>query len=176
MSYRTLQTRHADSPERLRVGTTPRSVDLSFCLLPLSTGSFVMVFLPGPTDPFYELMHPPPDETSAQKTARLKRELDAQRVSDSIDEEIKQERANEKRKKDVVNVLLLGQAESGEYPLLWRGLTLKVIYPQENPQLLRVRFSLFQLYFIYLFTFDVQTFACGMPEPNGKRSVMVGVP
>lgn len=77
-----------------------------------------MVFLSGPTDPFYELMHPPPDETVAQKTARLKRELDAQRVSDSIDEEIKQERAKERKKKDIINVLLLGQAESGEYSLL----------------------------------------------------------
>lgn len=80
-----------------------------------------MVFLAGPTDPFYELMNPPPDETSAQRAARLKRELDAQRVSDSIDEAIKQERAKERGKKNVIKVLLLGQAESGEYPLPWRG-------------------------------------------------------
>ena len=40
---------------------------------------------------------------------------------------IKTERAKEKRKKKVINVLLLGQAESGdsEHPLLWTGLTLK---------------------------------------------------
>ena len=82
-----------------------------------------MVFIAGPSDPFYELMHPPLDETSAQKTARLKRELDAQRVSDIIDEEIKQERAKEKSKKDVINVLLLGQAESGEHLLLCHNLT-----------------------------------------------------
>lgn len=74
-----------------------------------------MVFLPGPTDPFYELMQPPPDETPAQKTARLKRELDAQRVSDSIDEDIKRERAEGKKKKNIIKVLLLGQAESGQY-------------------------------------------------------------
>lgn len=73
-----------------------------------------MGFLPGPTDPFYEFMQPPPDETPAQKTARLKRELDAQRVSDGIDEEIKQERAMERKKKHIIKVLLLGQAESGE--------------------------------------------------------------
>jgi len=76
-----------------------------------------MVFLPGPTDPFYEFMQPPPDETPAQKTARLKRELDAQRVNDSIDEDIKQERAREKKKKNIIKVLLLGQAESGEHLL-----------------------------------------------------------
>lgn len=106
------------------MGTTPRSVIwdflilLPFCPLPFSSGSLAMVFIAGPSDPFYELMHPPLDETSAQKTARLKRELDAQRVSDIIDEEIKQERAKEKSKKDVINVLLLGQAESGEHRLL----------------------------------------------------------
>ncbi|KDR77215.1 hypothetical protein GALMADRAFT_66144 [Galerina marginata CBS 339.88] len=71
-----------------------------------------MGFLPGPTDPFYELMQPPVDETPAQKTARLKRELDAQRVSDSIDEDIKQERASKKREKNIIKVLLLGQSES----------------------------------------------------------------
>jgi hypothetical protein len=78
-----------------------------------------MVYLPGPTDPFYELMQAPPNETPAQKTARLKRELDAQRVSDGIDEEIKQERALEKKKrKNIIKVLFLGQAESGEQPSL----------------------------------------------------------
>ena len=81
-----------------------------------------MVYLPGPTDPFYELMQAPPDETPAQKTARLKRELDAQRVSDSIDEDIKQERAMERKKKHIIKVLFLGQAESGEQSLgcYWR--------------------------------------------------------
>ncbi|RDB19716.1 Guanine nucleotide-binding protein alpha-1 subunit [Hypsizygus marmoreus] len=73
-----------------------------------------MGFTPGPTDPFLEFMRPPPDETPAQATARLKRELDAQRVSDRIDEEIKQERALAKKEKNVVKVLLLGQSESGK--------------------------------------------------------------
>ena len=73
-----------------------------------------MPFLPGPTDPFYELMQPPPDETPAQKTARQKRELDAQRHSDIIDEDIKQERAMSKKERKVIKVLILGQSESGE--------------------------------------------------------------
>ncbi|KAF8221182.1 heterotrimeric G protein alpha subunit [Tricholoma matsutake] len=66
------------------------------------------------SDPFIEFMLPPPDETPAQKTARLKRELDAQQVSDRIDEEIKQERLLAKKEKNVIKVLLLGQAESGK--------------------------------------------------------------
>lgn len=73
-----------------------------------------MPFLPGPTDPFYELMMPPADETPAQKTARQKRELDAQRNSDIIDEDIKQERALSKKERKVIKVLILGQSESGE--------------------------------------------------------------
>ena len=73
-----------------------------------------MPFLPGPTDPFYELMQPPPDETPAQKTARQKRELDAQRHSDIIDEDIKQERAMSKKERKVIKVLILGQPEGGE--------------------------------------------------------------
>ncbi|KAF9564079.1 heterotrimeric G protein alpha subunit [Agrocybe pediades] len=73
-----------------------------------------MGFLPGPADPFFEFMSPPIDETPAQKTARLKRELDAQRINDAIDEEIKQDRANAKKDKKVIKVLLLGQSESGK--------------------------------------------------------------
>ena len=65
-----------------------------------------MKYLPGPTYPFFDFMQPPVDETPAQKTARL--------VSDAIDEEIKQERANMKKEKSVIRVLLLGQSESGE--------------------------------------------------------------
>jgi len=74
-----------------------------------------MGFVPGPTDPFYDFMQPPVDETPAQKTARQKRELDAQRVSDGIDDEIKIERVRSRKDKKVLKVLLLGQSESGEY-------------------------------------------------------------
>jgi hypothetical protein len=111
--------------------------------------------LPGPTDPFYELMHPPPDETSAQTAARLKRELDAQRVSDSIDEDIKQERAKEKKKKNVIKVLLLGQAESGEHLLIFitmvrfdtKVITLRKIH---NTQKYGFPFQLYFLQSVYI--------------------------
>ncbi|TEB25478.1 heterotrimeric G protein alpha subunit [Coprinellus micaceus] len=74
-----------------------------------------MGFIPGPTDPFYELMQPPADETPAQATARQKRELDAQRVNDRIDDMLKEERAQAKKSgRSVVKVLLLGQSESGK--------------------------------------------------------------
>lgn len=57
-------------------------------------------------------MLPPPDETVEQKQAREQKEAEAKKISDSIDEELKRERAALK-KKQIVRVLLLGQAESG---------------------------------------------------------------
>jgi guanine nucleotide-binding protein alpha-1 subunit len=113
-----------------------------------------MVYLPGPTDPFYEFMQPPADETPAQKTARQKRELDAQRVSDGIDEEIKKDRAMEKKRKQIIRVLLLGQAESGEQPSLLMdaiGAIALNHYIQESPQRSKVCF-LFQFASLYLLT------------------------
>ncbi|KAG6844212.1 hypothetical protein H0H87_008881, partial [Tephrocybe sp. NHM501043] len=73
-----------------------------------------MVHVPAPTDPFFELMQPPPDETPAQATARRQRELDAVLHSEAIDESIKQERELSKKEKGVVKLLLLGQSESGK--------------------------------------------------------------
>ncbi|KAL0579427.1 hypothetical protein V5O48_002598 [Marasmius crinis-equi] len=71
-----------------------------------------MFTLDDASDPFYQLMQPPPNETPEETTARLKREADAQRVSDAIDEEIKHHKALAKKNSNVVKVLLLGQAES----------------------------------------------------------------
>ncbi|KAF8741044.1 hypothetical protein AX14_005951 [Amanita brunnescens Koide BX004] len=68
----------------------------------------------GQNDPFIELMRPPPDETPAQMMARRKREQDAERVSDRIDEQIKRDRMQSKKEREVLKVLLLGQAESGK--------------------------------------------------------------
>lgn len=73
-----------------------------------------MGFTPTDTDPFAELLRPPPNETPAQTTARQKRELDAQRISDQIDEDIRRHRAMIKKEKNIIKVLLLGQAESGQ--------------------------------------------------------------
>ena len=68
-------------------------------------------------DPFIEFMRPPPNETPAQMTVRLQREREAQRIHDSIEEDIRNHRARMKRESKVVKVLLLGQAESGAYKL-----------------------------------------------------------
>ncbi|KAJ7031623.1 heterotrimeric G protein alpha subunit [Mycena alexandri] len=73
-----------------------------------------MAFTPTESDPFYEIMRPPPDETPAQMTARLKREADAQRISDTIDEDIKRDRALQRKSRKELRILLLGQGESGK--------------------------------------------------------------
>jgi hypothetical protein len=93
---------------------------------PLPTFSFHpsvdMSFVLGPSDPFYQLMQPPPDETPAQATARRTRELDAQRTSDEIDEALRREHSiRTKKDRNVVKILLLGQSESGQWAFLAFG-------------------------------------------------------
>jgi len=55
----------------------------------------------------------PRDETPAQRQQRLALEAEARRISDEIDERLRQERIERGRRK-VVKVLLLGQSESGK--------------------------------------------------------------
>lgn len=63
-----------------------------------------------PRDPLSEACAPPADETQAQRAAREAKEVEARRVSEKIDEQIKLEN---RHKKTPVKVLLLGQEGSG---------------------------------------------------------------
>ncbi|KAH9477257.1 Guanine nucleotide-binding protein alpha-4 subunit [Psilocybe cubensis] len=66
-------------------------------------------------DPLSTLLLPPPNETPLERTARLEAEAAARRVSEMIDEELKVERMERRRReRGVVRVLLLGQSESGK--------------------------------------------------------------
>ena len=66
-------------------------------------------------DTFSSFTSPPPNESPSDRAARLSRETEARRVSNSIDEGIREERAViRRREKEVIKVLLLGQAESGK--------------------------------------------------------------
>ncbi|KAF9254990.1 G-alpha-domain-containing protein [Marasmius fiardii PR-910] len=65
-------------------------------------------------DPLSKAISPPPDETAAEKEARVKSELEAKRVSDAIDDDIDKQRIAEKKGPKPVRVLLLGQSESGK--------------------------------------------------------------
>ncbi|KII94317.1 hypothetical protein PLICRDRAFT_675360 [Plicaturopsis crispa FD-325 SS-3] len=66
------------------------------------------------SDPFAAVLRPPPDETPEQREDRLIAEQEAKKVSDGIDEQIRNERNEKKRGKTEVKVLLLGQSESGK--------------------------------------------------------------
>ncbi|KAF9268760.1 P-loop containing nucleoside triphosphate hydrolase protein [Marasmius fiardii PR-910] len=65
-------------------------------------------------DPLTRAIAPPPNETSAEREARLAAEQLAKKRSDQIDEEINQQRLAEKKEQAAVKVLLLGQSESGK--------------------------------------------------------------
>ncbi|KIY68130.1 heterotrimeric G protein alpha subunit [Cylindrobasidium torrendii FP15055 ss-10] len=73
-----------------------------------------MVTRPDDINPFTNTIRPPPNETPTEMTARLKSEEEAKRRSDKIDEDIQQARKQAKRERNIVKVLLLGQAESGK--------------------------------------------------------------
>ncbi|KAG6377714.1 guanine nucleotide binding protein, alpha subunit [Boletus reticuloceps] len=68
----------------------------------------------GSDDPFALILAPPRDETPEAKEARERAEAEARRVSDDIDEQLRQERIASKKMKKPVKVLLLGQSESGK--------------------------------------------------------------
>ncbi|CAK5284888.1 unnamed protein product [Mycena citricolor] len=71
------------------------------------------------SDPFSALTQPPANETPAERHARVQAEQEQKRVSDQIDEELKRERVErKKRAKREVLVLLLGQSESGKSTVL----------------------------------------------------------
>lgn len=72
------------------------------------------------SDPFAAALQPPPNESPTQRELRLKAETDAKKVSDGIDEMIRQERIERKKSRAEVNVLLLGQSESGKSTTLKR--------------------------------------------------------
>lgn len=72
------------------------------------------------SDPFAAALLPPPDESPDERSRRIQREHDAKRISDSIDEQLQLERFERKKSRSDVNVLLLGQSESGKSTTLKR--------------------------------------------------------
>ncbi|KAF9533893.1 guanine nucleotide-binding protein [Crepidotus variabilis] len=68
-------------------------------------------------DPISAALKPPPEETDAERIARQHAESEAKRVSEQIDEDLREERERMKKRKGDVKLLLLGQAESGKSTL-----------------------------------------------------------
>ena len=55
-------------------------------------------------DPITEALKPPPSETEAERIARLESEAEAKRISEKIDEDLREERERLRRKKGDVKV------------------------------------------------------------------------
>ncbi|KAF9069006.1 guanine nucleotide-binding protein [Rhodocollybia butyracea] len=68
-------------------------------------------------DPLTEALKPPESETEIERRLRLELEAEAKRVSEQIDEDLRLEREDMRRKRGDVKLLLLGQAESGKSTL-----------------------------------------------------------
>ncbi|THH04740.1 hypothetical protein EW145_g5299 [Phellinidium pouzarii] len=66
------------------------------------------------SDPLARALLPPEDESSIERESRIRSEQAAKKVSDDIDEQIRLEKVELKRQKNVIKVLLLGQSESGK--------------------------------------------------------------
>lgn len=66
-------------------------------------------------DPLWLAIRPPPNESPEQAALRKKREADAKAISDRIDEAIRAESAQLKKKK-IVRLLLLGAFQSIAVP------------------------------------------------------------
>ncbi len=61
-------------------------------------------------------MAPPPNESLEARTERERAEHLAKKISNDIDDQIKIEKAElKKRRKNMIKVLILGQSESGEF-------------------------------------------------------------
>jgi hypothetical protein len=82
---------------------------LFFIFMPVATKKI------SENDPFAHFLRPPVGETPEQRAERLRREAEATRISAEIDEAINRDRAAQKKDKDLIRVLLLGQSESGEF-------------------------------------------------------------
>lgn len=95
-------------------------------------------------DPLAVFTAPPKGETPEDKITRERREQEAQRISDQIDQDLKVEKARLKKRQGMVKVLLLGQSESGMYLVLQYSFPSilcvfrKIYYPKKYVALLSV--------------------------------------
>lgn len=81
-----------------------------------------------PQDPLDAILRPPIDESPEEKELRLAKEAEALRISHEIDEQIKREKV-QRKKKHLVRLLLLGQSESGALPPSQLSCLSSHIYP-----------------------------------------------
>jgi guanine nucleotide-binding protein subunit alpha len=72
------------------------------------------------SDPLSAALQPPPNESAEDRSTRIQQEIEAKRHSEIIDEQLQRDRIERKKARAEVNVLLLGQSESGKSTTLKR--------------------------------------------------------
>jgi guanine nucleotide-binding protein subunit alpha len=85
------------------------------------------------SDPLAAALQPPPNESPEDRNKRIQNEIDAKRISETIDEQLQLERFERKKARPEVNVLLLGQSESGKSTTLKRECSLLCPCPAADP-------------------------------------------
>ncbi|VDB84811.1 unnamed protein product [Peniophora sp. CBMAI 1063] len=68
-------------------------------------------------DPLTLALRPPETETEGERRIRLQKEAEAKRVSEQIDEQLRQDKRQWDKQRQDIRLLLLGQAESGKSTL-----------------------------------------------------------
>ena len=114
-------------------------------------------------DPLAAAIAPPPDESPEERTRRVQAESDAKRHSERIDELLQLEKMEKKKARAEVNVLLLGQSESGKSTTLKREFSL----PRPSSHLDRAAVVRSLGFFIFYFPFPY--FSCYLSSPSGTR-------
>jgi len=92
------------------------------------------------SDPLSAAMRPPEDETQEEFERRLNSEKEARLISENIDEMLRKDGIERKKSKAEVNVLLLGQSESGKSTTLKRKSLCYVFIGALEPSIECVRF------------------------------------
>ncbi|KAJ7458957.1 G-protein alpha subunit [Mycena latifolia] len=118
------------------------------------------------SDPLAVVLQPPANETPAARQERVELEQEQKRVSDQIDDELRKERnERKKRSKREVKVLLLGQSESGKSTVL-KNFRLKYAATQWKAELRSWR-AVIQLNLIQnvLTLLDVMQDRLALPDP-----------
>lgn len=132
------------------------------------------------SDPLAKALLPPENETPDARELRIRREQEAKKVSDDIDEQIRQDRVALRKQKQAIKILLLGQSESGKSTTLKRESFFLSQPPNNLPFFAQCTIS-FVSFAMYLPPTDidvhlVQNSSSSILRPRSTRNASPGAP